>query len=31
MFDKSLGRPLIVKEASPEYAVRRRVTKNRRG
>ena len=31
MFDKSLGRPLIVREASPEYTVRRRVTKKRRG
>jgi hypothetical protein len=31
MFDKSLGRPLSVKEASPAYTVRRRVTKKRRG
>jgi hypothetical protein len=31
MFDKSLGRTLMVKEASPEHTVRRRVTKKRRG
>jgi hypothetical protein len=31
MFDKSLGRPLRVKEASPEYTVRRRGTKKRHG
>jgi hypothetical protein len=31
LFDRPLGRPLMVKRASPEHAVRRRVTKKRRG
>ena len=31
MFDKSIGKPLIVRETSPESRVRRPSTKKRRG